>query len=296
MEFEKDTGVETVKKLANLHDSCPHIQQGICYFCGKKLCINGYCKKRGRCEIGSTTDHIPPEGFFEQNKILPSVKAKPQISKISTRACFECNNSSSKSDDIFITYITFLASLHSSPARQVLIQYRIPKLKEKNNRLRKEILESAVGKVDIKTAGGIPLGEKTKMQPNAEHTKAIFFVLKKIVKGFYYNHEKKFLDKDIKLVFSNVLIQDTKENLGIIPEMDGFLKELRSLISSAANGSIPEHEKIKVYDVVVDEGIFSYAFCSTIETQTPEKFMYFYMKFYDCAEFVFRFIVPPIKS
>lgn len=145
----------------------------------KQLCC--YC---GVAEA-TTKDHIPPKSIF--NKPLPS-------DLITVPCCFECNNDSSKYDELFKAYLGMHVSSFGIEGARLFKQGVIPTVQH-NHKLRNEIL-SKIEEVEIVTPAGIYMGKaKALLWDSETHEKSI----EKLTRGLFFHCYNKILPKHIQI-------------------------------------------------------------------------------------------------
>lgn len=275
--------------MEDIHLSCnDFINKGkICYSCGKLLCENNKCKSKQQCNFFKTVEHIPPLSLFEQNKGYSNINANPEINKITVPCCTECNNKYSKDDEIFVAFITMIASRTSKIAEYAYQKNRSRGIR-KNRRLLNNIVDNIRGWANVKTPSGIFLEKVRTLDVSEEIKISIYKVLKKIVKGFYYKKANKFLNEDlIRNGWDNFFF-----NKNVITGYYGNNKISENVIRviiGMESGSREIREGNKVIDVFSEDiktGVFSYAFCDYPVSDTDRRIL-FVMTFYDSQKFIF---------
>ncbi len=276
--------------MKDIHSNCKdYINSGkICYSCGRELCGNNKCKKedKQRCAFSKTLEHIPPLSLFEQNKGFSNVNANPEINKITVPCCTECNNKYSKDDEIFVAFITMIASRTSKVANYAYKKNRVRGIR-KNGKLLQEIRNSMKQLVNMKTNAGIYLGKVLMLDISIENRRSIFNVLKKIVKGYCYKKTKKFLNKEIKYYWDNMFF---KQNTTTGEYRNNNISEaVKTVIDGIGSGNMTKREGnsfINVYNEDIKKGVFSYSFCD-FSIDDINKGIIFAMTFYDSQKFIF---------
>ncbi len=258
-----------------------------CYSCGRELCGNNKCKDKQQCDSFKTVDHIPPISLFEQNKGYSNINANPEINRITVPCCTECNNKYSKDDEIFVAFITMIASRTNKIAEYAYQKNRSRGIR-KNRKLLNNIVDNIRGWANVKTPSGIFLEKVRTLDVSKEIRISIYNVLKKIVKGFYYKKAKKFLSEDlIKYGWDNFFFNKNAStgyywNNKISEETIKVIREIES-----GNREIREGNKvIVVFSEDIKTGVFSYGFCDYPLSNTDRKII-FVMTFYDYQKFIF---------
>ena len=155
-------------------------------------------QKESTCAIcgikpATTREHVPPKGIF--------LTPKPS-DLITVPACFDCNNSSSESDERFRLFLGLHVARFTKQGEQLFKEGIIPTAKH-NNRYRKEILSNSEP-VILTTAGGIIYGKGVSIPwDNEAHDKTI----DKIIRGLFFHHYKKIIaaNAEISVNFFNSL-------------------------------------------------------------------------------------------
>jgi len=274
--------------MEDIHSNCKDfINSGnFCYSCGRELCKNNKCKQKQQCDFFKTVDHIPPLSLFEQNKGFLNINANPEINKITVPCCTECNNQYSKDDEIFVAFITMIASRSSKIAQYAYEKNRLRGI-YKNRRLLQDIRDNIKGRINIKSPSGIYLGEGRKLYMTKERLHSIFNVLKKIVKGYYYKKTKKFLNKEIKYYWDNIFLkQDTVTGEYRNNNISEAVKTVVEGIECGGMGKREDNKFIDVYNEDIKTGVFSYSFCD-FSIDDINKGIIFVMTFYDSQKFIF---------
>lgn len=132
----------------------------ICALCGANDVIGGY-------------DHLPPRAIF--------IKPRPQ-NLITVPACLNCNNGSSKDDEIFKTFLAFLLGI--SPTTDSLFKSAISTARKKFSRYILANMQRAY----LTTPSGIIYNQGYTIPLNPEISGAIEAVIKRITTGLYYYH------------------------------------------------------------------------------------------------------------
>lgn len=272
--------------MEDIYSTCKDfISSGkICYSCGRELCGNNKCKDKQQCDSFKTVDHIPPISLFEQNKGYSNINANPEIDKITVPCCTECNNKYSKDDEIFVTFITMIASRTSKIAEYAYEKNRLRGI-YKNRRLLQDIRNNIKGRINIKSPSGIYLGEGRKLHMTKERVHSICNVLKKIVKGYYYKKTKSVLYKEIKFSWNNFFFK-----------RDVITGEYRNRLSEDLQNGIRELEReskniiigdkvINIYSENIETDVFSYGF-SVEPIDEVNRDIIFVMTFYGTQKFV----------
>lgn len=276
--------------MESIHSKCKEfINSGkICYSCGRELCRNNKCKKKQQCGILKTLEHIPPKSLFEQNKGFSNINANPEENKITVSCCGKCNNTYSKDDEIFVTFITMIASRTSKIAEYAYEKNRVRGIR-KNRRLLRDIQNNIKGWANIKSPLGIYSGEKVRTLVVPKEIRiSMFNVLKKIVKGYYYKRTNNFLDEElIKYGWDNFFFKQnaitgyygnnkiSEDTIKVIREIERGKKEIRE-----------GNSVIYVYTEDIKAGVFSYSFCDYPKDDTDRRII-FVMTFYDSQKFIF---------
>lgn len=136
-----------------------------------QLCC--YCGTRK----ATTKDHIPPKSIF--NKPRPS-------DLITVPCCFECNNTASKYDEKFKTYLGMHVGRQGGEAERLFKESVLPTAKH-NNKLRNTIFETMYP-VYTATKSGIITGKGMAVPWDSD---AHDFTIERIVRGLFYHHYKK---------------------------------------------------------------------------------------------------------
>lgn len=263
-----------------------YIKGQICYSCGKPLCENYKCKEQRYCKISKTLDHIPPKGLFKQNKGYPNIISNPEKQKITVPCCRECNNLYSKDEENFLIYITMIAAAKGSKIAEYALKNRYRTL-DKNKLLARNYINNIKGKVDITTKSGIYIepGVIFGINKNKE-IESIQKILKKMVKGFYYQLTNKYLEKEVHCCYDNVFYKINMINACF--EKDSIPEQIKPLLNETKKGnkiliSEKDHnKKIVFYNKEIQSDIFSYSFIN-FENKNCIAFVF---KFYDNLEFI----------
>lgn len=143
--------------------------------------------------IATTKEHIPPRGIF--------LKPRPS-DLITVPSCFDCNNSTSVTDEKFRVYLGFHVARFSKQGGQLFTNEIIPTTRH-NNRLRKEIINNSQP-ILLSSPSGIITGKGMAIPWDDDaHDKTI----EKIIRGLFYYHYRKVIgnNADIHVHFYNKL-------------------------------------------------------------------------------------------
>lgn len=150
------------------------MKDSMCYLCGAQA---------------TTYDHIPPKSLFPKNFQYKGIKLP---------ACRDCNNATSKDDEYLRD--CFAMTGQNPEAYQVFregvrLSYMRPYAQLQRVTKHQRILKS-MAEVDLKTSSGIFLKRVNVMKMKSDR---IENVIKKIVKGLYFNRYKKSIPEEYSL-------------------------------------------------------------------------------------------------
>jgi hypothetical protein len=146
-------------------DSVNNIFSRLCVICGKRP--------------ATTVDHIPPKGIFP--------KPRPR-NLITVPACFSCNQESSKYDESFMVYLSLHVGTDSPESKRLWEKHAIRTVKH-NRRLRTRLV-TTMRRVDVKSPGGIIIGQGVGSSWDSEaHDR----VVERMIRGLYFYHYRDIL-------------------------------------------------------------------------------------------------------
>ena len=183
-------------------------------------------------KTATTREHVPPKGIF--------LNPKPS-DLITAPACFDCNNSSSESDERFRLFLGLHVARFSKQGEQLFKDGIIPTAKH-NNRYRNEVLSKS-DPVLLTTPAGVIYGKGVAIPWDSEaHDKTI----DKIIRGLFFHHYKKIIGENAEITVN-------------------FFNELPKL-------------DIELYENSVGGGIFRYAYNKVEEADYASVWLF---NFYD---------------
>jgi len=136
----------------------------------------------------TTTEHIPPKSMY--------LKPRPS-NLITVPACNICNTGTSKEDEQFKVFLSFLVGDSEPETKQYFEKHVSPTIKHAHG-LRKKILEN-VQEVPLFTESGIYYGTSGVVEVSMG---AFDVVINKCVRGLYYQHFDKILGEEVCLEVS----------------------------------------------------------------------------------------------
>jgi hypothetical protein len=132
--------------------------------------------------VASTRDHVPPRGVFEK---------PPPVNLITVPACAECNNGSSKDDELFKAYLGLRVG-DKAPAG---FQRNVRRTFDKNRRLWRDVV-TKLEPVTLLSATGLVVGKADRLLwDGKEHDR----VIERIIRGLYFHHYKQVLGNRVSL-------------------------------------------------------------------------------------------------
>jgi len=212
-----------------------------------KACI--YCQSRK----DMTMDHIPPKALFPEPR--PS-------NMITVPCCKQCNESFSKDDEYFRTIMVSSATVYDDPNVQAVNTKLLRSMARPEASKMATAIRKSLHVVNIKSPGGIYLGESPALKVNAKKFNRI---TQKIALGLFYvirgypvptGYEIKCIFKDSFFSFPADFIEHAK----------GFWTQ----------------------PIMVGNNIFSYSYAPCIDDQNAMLFIYW---FYDKLYF-YGYILP----
>lgn len=270
---------------------CTHYIAGQCYSCGKQICINLICKKRAKCKLnqGATIEHIPPESFFKQHVGLNDIKSIPNKDDIIVPACFECNNSASKWDELFTVFITIMSADRNNLATKVLEAKKLKPI-YKNQKIINNINTNMRSGTVIKTSSGVVLGSTSTCNMWPDARTALNKTLIKIIRGIYYIETKKVLRDNIAFLHSNKLLKkETYTDNGIVFLLDKSFKDIISELLRGNRVLDKQEGIIKIFNKSLQNGVFKYSFV-IMEPKSSNVYKnigLFLLTFYDNTHFLY---------
>lgn len=144
-----------------------------------QLCC--YCGVRN----ATTKDHIPPKAIF--NTPRPN-------DLITVPCCHECNNTASKFDEKFKTYLGMHVARAGGDAEKLFKEAVLPTAKH-NNRLRQTIFRTMYP-VTVTTKSGIITGKGMAVPWDNE---AHDFTIERITRGLFFHHFRKIIGNEVKI-------------------------------------------------------------------------------------------------
>lgn len=264
---------------------CTDYQKGaLCYACGLELCNKQRCGRKQRCPRGYSVEHIPPKAFFSQNKNIKGITSNPINSEITVPSCSPCNHQASKSDEYFVRYIVILAAAYSSIADEVLCRTRDKW--HKNKKISREFSQAQHGFYDIRTPTGIVVTRSHAVTLPREHGVHFYECLKKIVRGLYYKHENKCLNKPVKLAWSSSLFLKRGFGLQTEPLNPEMLQVLQTAFASEDLERTENGMRALVRHRSLQNDLFRYAFLN-LTFQNGDDWPIIFLSFYDSAQFIY---------
>lgn len=269
----------------SIFPECADFQKGpLCYSCGLELCNKRRCGRKQRCPRGCSVEHIPPKAFFSQHKHIKGITSNPIISEITVSSCFPCNQKASKSDEYFIRYIVILASAYSPIANEILCKTRDKW--RKNKKISREFSQAKHGFYDIQTPSGIVVAHRHAVTLPQEHSDRFYECLHKIVKGLYYKHEGKCLNKPVKLAWASSLFRKRGFGLQTEPLNPEMLHVLKTAFASEDLERTENGMRALVRHRSLQNNLFRYAFLN-LKFQNGDEWPIVFLSFYDSAQFIY---------